>query len=230
MLAHTHITVLIREHERKTHLHHDEQGMEIPYDNGRILFKRDPISRGYDTIVSLSVEMAEMMKLDLSLKRMDSLMVSSNIKKMSRLELVYTCVANLVKEVAEHTEELPEGLKHYIQADDRNRVIYHNRSEETSERIAVILKDTENLKQLCGSSYDESSSYQLLLRVLKEQTIAQEEGALRLRRKYQVDHMPIRGLVRSKRFFGCKIAALNFSKFCKYMQGCINHAPNTAIA
>ena len=47
MLAHTHITVLIREHERKTHLHHDEQGMEIPYDNGRILFKRDPISRGY---------------------------------------------------------------------------------------------------------------------------------------------------------------------------------------
>ena len=47
MLAHTYITVLIREHERKTHLHHDEQGMEIPYDNGRILFKRDPVSRGY---------------------------------------------------------------------------------------------------------------------------------------------------------------------------------------
>ena len=47
MFAHTHITVLIREHERKTHLHHDEQGMEIPYDNGRILFKRDPVSRGY---------------------------------------------------------------------------------------------------------------------------------------------------------------------------------------
>ena len=47
MLAHTHIIVLIREHERKTHLHHDEQGMEVPYDNGRILFKRDPVSRGY---------------------------------------------------------------------------------------------------------------------------------------------------------------------------------------
>ncbi len=47
MFAHTHITVLIREHERKTHLYHDEQGMEIPHDNGRIFFKRDPIGRGY---------------------------------------------------------------------------------------------------------------------------------------------------------------------------------------
>ncbi len=47
MLAYTHITILIRAHEREAHLHHDEQGMEIPYDNGRILFKRDPVSRGY---------------------------------------------------------------------------------------------------------------------------------------------------------------------------------------
>ena len=47
--------------------------------------------------MSLSGEMAEMMKLDLSLKRMDSLMVASNIKRMGRLELLYTCVANLVK-------------------------------------------------------------------------------------------------------------------------------------
>ena len=46
MLTHTHITVLIRGHEGKAHLYHDKQGMEIPYDNGRILFKRNPVSRG----------------------------------------------------------------------------------------------------------------------------------------------------------------------------------------
>ena len=81
----------------------------------------------HDTIVSLSGEMAEMMKLDLSLKRMDSLMVASNIKRMGRLELLYTCVANLVKEAAARKEGLPEELKHYAQADDRNRVIYQDR-------------------------------------------------------------------------------------------------------
>ena len=51
----------------------------------------------HDTITSLSGEIAQIMKLDLSLRRMDSLMVASNIKRMSRLELLYTCVANLQK-------------------------------------------------------------------------------------------------------------------------------------
>jgi len=47
VLAHPHIIVLIREHEGKVHLHHDEQGVEVPYDNGRILFKSDPVSWCY---------------------------------------------------------------------------------------------------------------------------------------------------------------------------------------
>lgn len=34
MFAHMHITVLIRKHKGKAHLHHDQQRMEIPYDNG----------------------------------------------------------------------------------------------------------------------------------------------------------------------------------------------------
>ena len=51
-----------------------------------------------------------------------------------------------------------------------------------------------------------------------------------LRRKYRVDHMPVRGLIKSKLFFGCKIGALNFSKFCRYMQGRDNYAQNAAMA
>ncbi len=39
----------------------------------------------HPVINSLSAEMAEMMKIDLSLKRMDNLMVESNIKRMGRL-------------------------------------------------------------------------------------------------------------------------------------------------
>jgi len=136
----------------------------------------------HDTITSLSSEMAKIMKIDSSLKRMDSLMVESNIKRMSRLELLYTCMANLAKEVA-GAQELPEELKHYVEADDRNRVIYHNHSDQTSEKIAVVLKDAATLKTFCGTDYDESSNYQLLLRVLKEQTVQLEDGSYRLRTK-----------------------------------------------
>ncbi len=134
-------------------------------------------------IVSLSEEMAEMMKLDFSLRRMDSLMVASNIKKMSRLELLYTCVANLAREVEKDGVKLPEQLRHYIEADDHNRVIYHNRSEETAEKITTVLRDAAELKELCGTAYDESGNYCLLIRVLKEQTTQDNEKGLRLRTK-----------------------------------------------
>ena len=136
----------------------------------------------HETITSLSSEMAELMRIDSSLKRMDSLMVASNIKRMGRLELLYTCVANLAKEMAKNCK-IPEHLRHYTEADDRNRVIYHNHSEETSAKIDTVLKDAATLKELCGSEYDDSSNYQLLLRVLKEQAIQKEDGTYRLRTK-----------------------------------------------
>lgn len=105
-------------------------------------------------------------------------MVSSNIRKMSRLELLYTCVANLAKEYSKTGAQLPESMHHYIESDDKNRVIYHNHSDETAEKIAVVLKDAAVLKELCGNAYDESSNYQLLLRVLREQAVQKEDGGM----------------------------------------------------
>ena len=110
-------------------------------------------------------------------------MVASNIKKMGRLELLYTCVANLAKELKKAWYELPEDLKHYVNKDDVNQVIYHNKSEDTSSKIQTVLADAKQMEEICGSDFDESSAYQLLLRVLKEQTIESEEGELRLKIK-----------------------------------------------
>ncbi len=110
-------------------------------------------------------------------------MVASNIKKMGRLELLYTCVANLAKELKKADHELPENLKHYVNKDDVNQVIYHNKSEDTSSKIRTVLADAKQMEEICGSDFDESSAYQLLLRVLKEQTIESEEGELRLKTK-----------------------------------------------
>ena len=45
-----HIRVPVRKQEGKAHLHHDKQGMEVPYDDGRILFQRNPVSRGCHSI------------------------------------------------------------------------------------------------------------------------------------------------------------------------------------
>ena len=64
-----------------------------------------------NTVTQLSKELAEMMKIDTSFKRMDSMMVASNIKKMGKLELLYTCVANLAKEQTIESEEGELRLK-----------------------------------------------------------------------------------------------------------------------
>lgn len=132
------------------------------------------------TIDSLSHEIATLMGMDTSLKRMDSMMIAANIKKLSRLELLYVTVSNLVEEVERKQGVLPNELKHYGETGDRNLVIYHSKSEETDDKIAKVLFEAQLLMEYCRDDYFESSNYQMLRRVLQEQAVL-ENGTYRLR-------------------------------------------------
>ena len=122
------------------------------------------------------------MNLNLPLKRMDSMMIASNIKKLSRLELLYTCVANMVKCLHKSgDDELIKGMEHYYDDNDRNKVIYHNRSEETSDKIQTVINDAVKLLPLIEDKYLQTSEYQLLLRVFREQTEDDDKGTRKLR-------------------------------------------------
>jgi len=136
-----------------------------------------------ECITGLSSQVAEIMGLRKGLKRMDSMMIASNIKKLSRLELLYTCVANLVKLMQKKEDIIPEGLKHYCEADDQNKVIYHMRSEDIDDRTKTVLEDASILLYKCKGKYDESSEYQLLIRVINEQTTEDTDGNLQLKPK-----------------------------------------------
>lgn len=136
----------------------------------------------HDCIMKLSSSMATMMKLNSGMRRMDSLMVASNIKKMSRLELLYTCVANLSKLMKKLEDPaLPEGLSHYTEDDDHNKVLYHNRSEDTVSKTNQVLEDAALIISACGSRYDEYSEYQLLIRAIREQAKSDADGKLALK-------------------------------------------------
>ena len=50
----------------------------------------------HETVKELSTEMAKIMKINGQIQRMDSLMVESNIKTLSRMELLYTCLSDFV--------------------------------------------------------------------------------------------------------------------------------------
>jgi hypothetical protein len=134
-------------------------------------------------ITGLAGEIAKLMNVNSDLKRMDSMMVASNIKRLSRLELLYTCTANMVKLLHKNGADIPDGMEHYHNDDDLNKVIYHARSTDIDERMEQILYDASILIKKYSGCYDEYSEYQLLLRVIDEQAIENENGGLTLKAK-----------------------------------------------
>lgn len=136
-----------------------------------------------ECIINLSTQIANMMGINTGLKRMDSLMVASNIKKLSRLELLYTCVANLVKLLQKNQDNIPEGMEHYLEPEDNNKVIYHMKSMNITEKVERVLYDASLLIKRCASNYDKSNEYQLLIRVIGEQTTKDDNDALTLKDK-----------------------------------------------
>ena len=137
----------------------------------------------HDCVTDLAAKTAKLMKIDGRIRRMDSLMVESNIRKLSRMELLYRCISKLVKYLhGNGHDELIESLERYYDPADFNKTIYHSRSTETDDRINVLLSDADKLIENCGSQFAEITEYQLLVRCLSEQTIV-EDGKRRLRTK-----------------------------------------------
>ncbi len=137
----------------------------------------------HDCVKDLSASIAKLMGISGKVRRMDSMMIESNIRKLSRMELIYTCISKLAMHIYKKDKSvLPEELVHYTDPNDFNRVIYHQRSTETDERMEQLLKDADILLALSESSFSDSTEYELFARCLSEQTIVEDKNR-RLRTK-----------------------------------------------
>lgn len=137
----------------------------------------------HDCITGLSDKIAKMMEINPRIKRMDSMMIAANIRKLSRTELLYACVAKLVIFLHKnHHDDRIKGFEHYYDPNDYNKVFYYNNGSETDSQLKTILEDADKLLSACGSDYDDITEYQLLVRCLSEQTVV-EEAVRRLRTK-----------------------------------------------
>ena len=80
----------------------------------------------HDCVKDLSASIAKLMGISCKIRRTDSMMIESNIRKLSQMELIYTCIAKLAMYVNKINDSaLPDDFKHYIDHDDFNRVIYN---------------------------------------------------------------------------------------------------------
>ena len=65
-------------------------------------------------MTGLGTNIAKLMDINPRIKRMDSMMIAANIRKLSRIELLYTCVAKLVIYLHKnHCDNLIKGMEHY---------------------------------------------------------------------------------------------------------------------
>ena len=139
------------------------------------------LETGVDLLHEEMEAMAEVfvkyLKINPSVKRMDSIMVSSSSKKMSRLEILYSCVQNMIKTINRTGEnQLLKNLEHYLNEEDRNETIYYRKSEEISSRLQQVIEDATTLIAKLDDAYFELPEYQLLRRVLLEQTETDSNG------------------------------------------------------
>ena len=113
---------------------------------------------------------SKLLKIDGKIIRMDSLMISSSCRKLSRLEIIYSTVARLIKVIDQNTT-LPERFKPYLEEDHYNDTIYRSRDKDLNSKIKKVLKDGLKLYFLYRKDKEISKTeeFKLLARMLKEQ-------------------------------------------------------------
>jgi len=113
---------------------------------------------------------SKLLKIDGHTVRMDSLMISSSCKKLSRLEIIYSTVARLIKVIDKNTT-LPEYFKPYLDESHYNDTIYRSRDKDLNTKIKKVLKDGVRLYSIYRKDKEirRTKEFKLLSRMLKEQ-------------------------------------------------------------
>ena len=111
----------------------------------------------HDCVKDLSGKIAKIMKLNGRIRRMDSMMIEANIRFLSRMELIYTCISKLVVYLTKKQPDMvPEPLKHYADPNDYNRIFYHQRNDDMEAIIQTLQADSDCLLELCKTDFEET--------------------------------------------------------------------------
>lgn len=129
-------------------------------------------------VENLGQRIAKELKIDQQLLRIDSLMVSSSCKKLSRIELIYSVNQLMVKTLNKlQPETIPENCKGYLEKGHKNETIYRTSDKDADSKLATLFQQTEALYTAAaavGGQVTASKAFQLLSRFINEQTTPDE--------------------------------------------------------
>jgi len=137
-------------------------------------YKETGIDLIQQEVEALADLIAEQLEIEGDRARIDSFMVSSSARKLSRIELVYSVNANFIKMLSKSFAELiPEEMEVYLKESHRNEVIYRTKNDETKSKLEKLIEDAKILYDKAvtdGGSVTETEEFLLLKRMLGEQT------------------------------------------------------------
>ena len=127
-----------------------------------------------EEVESLSRLIAEHLNIDGKKVRMDSFMVSSSCKNLSRIELVYTVNYQFIRMLSQlSTDFIPEECKSYLEKGHKNETIYRTKDSDSETKLEFLLKQSRDLYNSgleAGTKVTETEEFKLLKRMLREQT------------------------------------------------------------
>ena len=127
-----------------------------------------------EEVESLSRLIADNLNIDGQKVRMDSFMVSSSCKNLSRIELVYTVNYQFIRMLDQlSTDLIPEECKSYLEKGHKNETIYRTKDSESETKLEFLLKQSRDLYNTgleAGTKVTETEEFKTLKRMLGEQT------------------------------------------------------------
>lgn len=133
--------------------------------------KKTGINLFDNTMHQLNDYIVELSKIDTSLKRVDSLMISSSCKKMSRTELIYKVNERLIKLLNKLKLEINDDFKCYLDEDNQVNVLYRTKEEEIGGKLEMLLKHSITLysEYKDNKTINETEEFKQLQRLIDDQ-------------------------------------------------------------
>lgn len=145
-------------------------------------FKKTGIDLIKEEVESQSKMIEAKLKIDGKKIRMDSFMVSSSCKRLSRIELVYTVNYRFIKMLSEVSKELiPDSCKEYLEKGNKNETIYRTRDIATESKLIFLLNQSKTLYEIGminGDAIKSTDEFKDLDRLINDQANQDENGVL----------------------------------------------------
>ena len=137
-----------------------------------------------EEVKALSYALADKCKINTSLARMDSLMISSNCKILSRIDLVFTLIRDAVKELIKIDAKLiSEDYKLFLENNFEKETLYRITSQDAATKLEALAEKAFEFNTLINHNVlgaENYSAFVNLKRFIAEQCIATETGNISL--------------------------------------------------